>query len=88
MVRRAAASKLGELAKVVEAEYLKTDLIPMFVNLAQDDQASSVRYKFHFISVFILVVHQQNTNITLIYVTTNLLTDVFVQILTLDFNNK
>lgn len=43
MVRRAAASKLGELAKVVEVEYLKTDLIPMFVNLAQDEQASSVR---------------------------------------------
>ncbi|XP_044732294.1 serine/threonine-protein phosphatase 2A 65 kDa regulatory subunit A alpha isoform isoform X2 [Chrysoperla carnea] len=41
MVRRAAASKLGELAKVVEVEYLKTDVIPMFVNLAQDDQASS-----------------------------------------------
>lgn len=41
MVRRAAASKLGELAQVVELEYLKSDLIPMFVNLAQDEQ---VRY--------------------------------------------
>uniref|UniRef100_A0A6M2DN45 Protein phosphatase PP2A regulatory subunit A n=1 Tax=Xenopsylla cheopis TaxID=163159 RepID=A0A6M2DN45_XENCH len=41
MVRRAAASKLGELAKVVELEYLKSDLIPMFVTLAQDEQASS-----------------------------------------------
>ncbi|XP_067009843.1 serine/threonine-protein phosphatase 2A 65 kDa regulatory subunit A alpha isoform isoform X3 [Anabrus simplex] len=40
MVRRAAASKLGEFAKVVEVEYLKSDLIPMFVNLAQDDQDS------------------------------------------------
>lgn len=38
MVRRAAASKLGELAQVVELEYLKSDLIPMFVNLAQDEQ--------------------------------------------------
>lgn len=38
MVRRAAASKLGEFAKVVELEYLKTDLIPMFVSLAQDEQ--------------------------------------------------
>ena len=35
MVRRAASSKLGEFAKVVEVEYLKSDLIPMFVNLAQ-----------------------------------------------------
>ena len=34
MVRRAASGKLGEFAKVVEAEYLKSDLIPMFVNLA------------------------------------------------------
>ncbi|PSN41046.1 Serine/threonine-protein phosphatase 2A 65 kDa regulatory subunit A alpha isoform [Blattella germanica] len=40
MVRRAAASKLGEFAKVVEVEYLKSDLIPMFVNLAQDEQDS------------------------------------------------
>lgn len=38
MVRRAAAGKLGEFAKVVEVEYLKTDLIPMFVTLAQDEQ--------------------------------------------------
>nr|XP_045609370.1 serine/threonine-protein phosphatase 2A 65 kDa regulatory subunit A alpha isoform-like isoform X1 [Procambarus clarkii] len=40
MVRRAAAGKLGEFAKVVEVEYLKTDLIPMFVALAQDEQST------------------------------------------------
>lgn len=40
MVRRAAANKLGEFAKVVEPEYLKSDIIPMFVNLAQDEQVS------------------------------------------------
>lgn len=38
MVRRAAATKFGEFAQVVELEYLKSDLIPMFVNLAQDEQ--------------------------------------------------
>lgn len=38
MVRRAAATKLGELAQVVELEYLKTDLIPMFLSLTQDEQ--------------------------------------------------
>ena len=38
MVRRAAASKLGEFAKAVELEYLKSDVIPMFVNLAADEQ--------------------------------------------------
>ena len=35
MVRRAAAYKLGEFARVVEVEYVKSDLIPMFVLLAQ-----------------------------------------------------
>ena len=40
MVRRAAASKLGELAKAVEIEHLKADLIPLFVNLAGDEQVS------------------------------------------------
>ena len=40
MVRRAASGKLGEFAKVVEVDFLKSDLIPMFVNLAQDEQAS------------------------------------------------
>lgn len=40
MVRRAAASKLDEFAKVVEIQYLISDLIPMFVNLAQDEQVN------------------------------------------------
>ena len=35
---RAASGKLGDFAKVVEVEYLKSDLVPMFVNLAQDEQ--------------------------------------------------
>ncbi|XP_046554169.1 serine/threonine-protein phosphatase 2A 65 kDa regulatory subunit A alpha isoform-like isoform X1 [Haliotis rubra] len=38
MVRRAAAGKLGEFAKVVETEYLKSELIPLFTTLAQDEQ--------------------------------------------------
>lgn len=53
MVRRAAASKLGELAQVVELEYLKSDLIPMFVNLAQDEQVkkanNSLKKLYNFI---------------------------------------
>ena len=40
MVRRAAASKLGEFATSVEAENVKEDLIPMFHNLASDEQDS------------------------------------------------
>ena len=40
MVRRAAAAKLGEFAKVVETEYLKSDLIPLFTALASDEQVS------------------------------------------------
>ena len=42
MVRRAAAAKLGEFANAVEMEYLKSDIIPMFVNLAQDEQVNNV----------------------------------------------
>ena len=38
MVRRAAAGKLGEFAKAVETEYLKSDLIPLFTTLASDEQ--------------------------------------------------
>ncbi|GIX88389.1 hypothetical protein CEXT_202481 [Caerostris extrusa] len=40
MVRRAAASKLGEFAYVVELDYVKSDLIPLWANLAQDEQDS------------------------------------------------
>ena len=38
MVRRAAAAKLGELAKVMEAENVKQDLMGMFHTLANDEQ--------------------------------------------------
>lgn len=38
MVRRAAASKLGEFAKVLELEHVKSEIIPMFSNLASDEQ--------------------------------------------------
>ena len=40
MVRRAAASKLGEFAKAVEPECVKEDLIGMFHSLSQDEQDS------------------------------------------------
>ncbi|KAM9211283.1 serine/threonine-protein phosphatase 2A 65 kDa regulatory subunit A beta isoform-like [Leptosomus discolor] len=40
MVRRAAASKLGEFAKVLELEHVKSEIIPMFSNLASDEQDS------------------------------------------------
>ncbi|KAI1724217.1 HEAT repeats domain-containing protein [Ditylenchus destructor] len=40
MVRRAAASKLGDFAKVFEEDYLKTDLFTMFEELAKDEQDS------------------------------------------------
>uniref|UniRef100_A0A8C3PAC3 Protein phosphatase 2 scaffold subunit Aalpha n=1 Tax=Chrysemys picta bellii TaxID=8478 RepID=A0A8C3PAC3_CHRPI len=40
MVRRAAASKLGEFAKVLELEHVKGEIIPMFSNLASDEQDS------------------------------------------------
>jgi len=40
MVRRAAAAKFGELVKVVELEHVKNELIPLFNNLALDEQDS------------------------------------------------
>ncbi|XP_020805095.1 serine/threonine-protein phosphatase PP2A 65 kDa regulatory subunit-like [Drosophila serrata] len=40
MVRRAAASQLAEFAKVVEVEYLRTDIVQNFVLLAHDNQDS------------------------------------------------
>ena len=40
MVRRAAAGKLGEFAKVVEPENMKQDIIPLFHSLASDEQDS------------------------------------------------
>ena len=43
MVRRAASSKLGEFAKVVEVENLKNDLVPLFVTLAQVKQTSKLK---------------------------------------------
>ena len=47
MVRRAAAGKLGEFAKVVEKDYLKSDLIPLFTALAQDEQVRRASYLVH-----------------------------------------
>ena len=44
MVRRAAAAKLGEFANAVELEFVKSDIIPMFVNLAQDEQVNNVTF--------------------------------------------
>ena len=46
MVRRAAASKLGEFAKAIELEYLKSDLIPLFTALAADEQVTRVTVRF------------------------------------------
>ncbi|XP_069796060.1 serine/threonine-protein phosphatase 2A 65 kDa regulatory subunit A alpha isoform-like isoform X2 [Narcine bancroftii] len=40
MVRRAAASKLGEFAKVVELEDVRSEIVPVFANLAADEQDS------------------------------------------------
>ncbi|CAF5105130.1 unnamed protein product, partial [Rotaria magnacalcarata] len=40
MVRRAAASKLGEFAKAVEPELLRQEFVPLFTNLANDEQDS------------------------------------------------
>jgi hypothetical protein len=47
MVRRAAASKLGEFAKVLELDNVKSEIIPMFSNLASDEQVGSLPRPLH-----------------------------------------
>lgn len=42
MVRRAAASKLGEFAKVLELDYVKSDIISLFTALASDEQVRAL----------------------------------------------
>lgn len=42
MVRRAAASKLGEFAKVLELDYVKSDIISLFTALASDEQVRAI----------------------------------------------
>lgn len=44
MVRRAAASKLGEFAKVLELDFVKSDIIPLFTALASDEQVDCCMY--------------------------------------------
>lgn len=46
MMRRAAASKLGEFAKVLELEHVKSEIIPMFSNLASDEQVCMMHSRF------------------------------------------
>ncbi|TPP67243.1 Serine/threonine-protein phosphatase 2A 65 kDa regulatory subunit A alpha isoform [Fasciola gigantica] len=43
MVRRAAASRLGEFARCLELESLRTDLLPLLPQLTQQDDQDSVR---------------------------------------------
>lgn len=42
MVRRAAASKLGDFAKVQEEDFLKNDVVQMFEELAKDEQVCHI----------------------------------------------
>lgn len=44
MVRRAAASKLGEFAKVLELDYVKSDIISLFTALASDEQVGDLSF--------------------------------------------
>lgn len=44
MVRRAAASKLGEFAKVLELDYVKSDIISLFTALASDEQVRTLTF--------------------------------------------
>ena len=54
MVRRAAASKLGEFAKVLELDYVKSDIISLFTALASDEQVRTLYFHHKFLSVVAL----------------------------------
>ncbi|EGW08053.1 Serine/threonine-protein phosphatase 2A 65 kDa regulatory subunit A alpha isoform [Cricetulus griseus] len=54
MVQRAVASKLGEFAKVLELHNVKSEIIPMFSNLAFDEQDSGKDTTIeHFLPLFL-----------------------------------
>lgn len=55
MARRAAAGKLGEFAKAVEVDILKSDLIPLFTALAQDEQVTYCCRYLHFYFVILCI---------------------------------
>lgn len=61
MVRRAAASKLGEFAKVLEPEYVKSDIISLFTALASDEQVLPL--------LFLCYINQQCNTSDCVYVT-------------------
>lgn len=50
MVRRAAASKLGEFAKVLELDYVKSDIISLFTALASDEQVWAFFFFLHYVN--------------------------------------
>lgn len=53
MVRRAAASKLGDFAKVQEEDYLKNDVVQMFEELAKDEQVKILIYSLKLIKIIL-----------------------------------
>ena len=55
MVRRAVAARLGEFAKVIELEHLKSDLIPLFTALAADEQVRPLGPSSPFVRLVFLV---------------------------------
>lgn len=61
MVRRAAASKLGEFAKVLEPEYVKSDIISLFTALASDEQV--------LLLLFLCYINQQFSNLGCVHLT-------------------
>ena len=61
MVRRAAAAKLGEFANAVEMEFVKSDIIPMFVNLAQDEQVNNVTFSKSNALLFLSIFFKRST---------------------------
>lgn len=63
MVRRAVAGKLGEFAKVIEIDNLKTDLIPLFTALAADEQVFGFALVYCQVSVVLSMTYDHLLNL-------------------------
>lgn len=48
MVRRAASARLGEFAKVIDIDHIKSDIIPLYTTLSSDEQVMTfIHSKLH-----------------------------------------
>lgn len=60
MVRRSAAGKLTDFAKVLELQHLKDEFIPVFDNFSKDDQVGYIKVLFSIFFLLFISLHHCN----------------------------